>query len=363
MATEKPKSNSQSEQTKEGITRITVGGFKSIDQEQSIEIRPLTILAGVNSSGKSSIMQPLLLLKQTLEAPYDPGALLLDGPNVRFTSANQLLSRMKNGKVTRTFHVGIEVGTEATVTNYFTYSEDKGFEVEQTTYESDKIKHRLYTGMPQEEILSALSASFESNSRAFLGTISLKSDVVLTRNRCFLTLAIKFEDGSTFATPIHLEAIAGEYIRQIVHLPGLRGSPARTYPVTAVSSEFPGTFENYVASVIRQWQTDSNKDKLEKVNRDLTKLGLTGKVVARPIDDTQVELLVNRFLDNNEVGAEKMVSIADVGLGLSRTLSVVVALHAINHGQLLYVEEPDIYLHPRAQYTMAEVLALSLIHI
>ena len=41
--------------------------------EQTIEIRPLTLLAGANSSGKSSMMQPLLLLKQTLEAPYDPG--------------------------------------------------------------------------------------------------------------------------------------------------------------------------------------------------------------------------------------------------------------------------------------------------
>src|ERR1700739_1615849 len=74
------------------ITHITVGGFKSIAQEQSIEIAPLTILAGANSSGKSSIMQPLLLLKQTLDAPYDPGSLKIDGENVKFTSADQFLS-------------------------------------------------------------------------------------------------------------------------------------------------------------------------------------------------------------------------------------------------------------------------------
>jgi len=36
---------------KEDITRITVGGFKSINQEQNIEIKPLTIIAGANSSG------------------------------------------------------------------------------------------------------------------------------------------------------------------------------------------------------------------------------------------------------------------------------------------------------------------------
>ena len=91
MAGQKPKSITQLGHKREGITRITVGSFKSINQEQSIEIRPLTILAGANSSGKSSIMQPLLLLTQTLEASYDPGALLLSGPNVRFTLADPTL--------------------------------------------------------------------------------------------------------------------------------------------------------------------------------------------------------------------------------------------------------------------------------
>ena len=71
----------------DGITRIAVEGFKSIVKRQEIEIAPLTILAGANSSGKSSIMQPLLMLKQTLEATYDPGPLKIDGPNVRFTSS------------------------------------------------------------------------------------------------------------------------------------------------------------------------------------------------------------------------------------------------------------------------------------
>src|ERR1700733_8892240 len=78
----------------DGITRIAVEGFKSIAKRQEIEIAPLTILAGANSSGKSSIMQPLLMLKQTLEATYDPGPLKIDGPNVTFTSSDQFLSKI-----------------------------------------------------------------------------------------------------------------------------------------------------------------------------------------------------------------------------------------------------------------------------
>src|ERR1700744_3257230 len=90
----------------DGITRIAVEGFKSIAKRQEIEIRPLTILAGANSSGKSSIMQPLLMLKQTLEATYDPGPLKIDGPNVKFTSTDQFLS----GKPAKQLKVQIGVG-------------------------------------------------------------------------------------------------------------------------------------------------------------------------------------------------------------------------------------------------------------
>src|SRR5438034_3765546 len=93
------------------IAEIQVAGFKSISDEQSIEIGPLTILAGANSSGKSSMMQPLLLLKQTLEAAYDAGPLRLDGPNVKFTQADQLLSRIGRGPSLASFHVGMRLNT------------------------------------------------------------------------------------------------------------------------------------------------------------------------------------------------------------------------------------------------------------
>src|SRR3989442_7072589 len=109
MAGQKPRSKPRPEHNREGITRITVAGFKSISQEQSIEIRPLTILAGANSSGKSSMMQPLLLLKQTIEAAYDPGALRLDGPNVRFSESKQIFSRGKDARSRRDFAVGVDV--------------------------------------------------------------------------------------------------------------------------------------------------------------------------------------------------------------------------------------------------------------
>jgi len=51
-----------------------------------------------------------------------------------------------------------------------------------------------------------------------------------------------------------------------------------------------------------------------------------------------------------------LVNIADVGFGVSQTLPVVVALRAAKPGQLVYIEQPEIHLHPRAQVAMARLL-------
>jgi predicted ATPase len=93
------------------------------------------------------------------------------------------------------------------------------------------------------------------------------------------------------------------------------------------------------------------------LNEDLEALGLTWKVEAKSLNDAQVELRVGRLRKAKRGGGKDLVNIADVGFGVSQTLPVVVALRAANPGQLVYIEQPEIHLHPRAQVAMAEVLA------
>jgi predicted ATPase len=359
MAKSTTAKKSKTPRAKEGITRISVAGFKSIRQEQSIEIRPLTILAGANSSGKSSIMQPLLLLKQTLEATYDPGPLRLDGPNVKFTSADQLLSYVGKEKGAKTFQVGIGIESGRTVTMCFIREPSKGFAIRQMISADGERKNVLHFGMSHDEILPALPPHIRDRYEAISDQWESPPEWIVMRERCFLMVALVTEMESDKVL-VHSIAPGQEiepYIRKLIHLPGLRGNPERTYPVTAVGSTFPGTFEKYAASVIAQWKAERNGDGLEMLNQDLEKLGLTWKVTAQPVNDTQVELQVGRLAHAARGGARDLVNIADVGFGVSQTLPVLVALHVANPGQLLYLEQPEIHLHPRAQFTMAEVLA------
>ena len=357
MGKSKNQSESQAQPKREGVTRITVCGYKSISQEQSIEVRPLTLLAGANSSGKSSMLQPLLLLKQTLEETYDPGALLLYGPNVKFTSVDQLLSSI--GKMGRAgvFEVGIKLEAGTTLTLSFSKKLDQGFEIQKVSFSDEKGTVNILSGMTHEEaeamVLSRIKNFYEEIPKAREGKW------LVVRNRCFLELivAMPIEPFGTPSVRITPSAAIEPRIREIIHLPGLRGNPERAYPITAVEAAFPGTFENYTASVIAQWQVDKKNDRIERLNEDLGQLGLTWKVIAKSINDTQVELQVGRLIRAAKGGTRDLVNIADVGFGVSQTLPILVALQVAEPGQLVYLEQPEIHLHPRAQFAMAQVLA------
>jgi predicted ATPase len=66
---------------------------------------------------------------------------------------------------------------------------------------------------------------------------------------------------------------------------------------------------------------------------------------------------VGRLLDAPPTRPEDRVNIADVGVGVSQTLPVLVALHVAEPGQLVYIEQPETHLHPRAQFALAQILA------
>ena len=321
-----------------------------------MELRPLTLLAGANSSGKSSMMQPFLLLKQTMEVSYDPGAILLDGPNARFSSADQIFSTAHGAKRAQEF--GIRFAESEAKWIELSYKRTPGhpIEIKDLGLMQGGRKILLVPGMPEQDILTALPETKGSRHWIKKG----EPELFLVRARFFLQPMLRFGSGeSAFTIPSGAPNTSEllSFVRQLIHLPGLRGNPARNYPVSAVGETFPGTFEAYTASVIAKWESDNDRTRLKALGEDLIALGLTWKVSAKAINDTQVELLVGRLPKPAQGGAKDLVSITDVGFGVSQTLPVIVALHAAAPGQTVYLEQPEIHLHPRAQVAMARVLA------
>jgi hypothetical protein len=344
------------------ITEISVEGYKSLCTRQRIEIRPLTIVAGVNSAGKSSIIQPLLLLKQTVEAPYDPGPLQLDGPNVSVTNIDQVISKGAGADESRSFSVGIKIDDRETV---FKFGKEGGSDIRVLAVTGwfapdQKRPVTLRQGMSSEELLRLLPTLVEFRENLF-ERLRQEGDLELRVARDRFMLSPSIHVGMEGEHELSFNVFEGaEFLEsklsEIIHLPALRGNPRRTYRATAVEDRYPGTFETYTAGIIAAWQTGGATVKINALKKDLEELGLTWTVEARQLDDTQVELLVGRLPHATREGAKDLVNIADVGFGVSQTLPVVVALLAAKSGQVVYLEQPEIHLHPRAQAAFAQLV-------
>ena len=76
------------------ITEYQIANFKAFGSPQTLPIRPITLIFGPNSSGKSSIFQSLLMLKQTIEqSPSPETTLLFKGSLVDLGSYREMVHR------------------------------------------------------------------------------------------------------------------------------------------------------------------------------------------------------------------------------------------------------------------------------
>lgn len=331
------------------FSALTVRGFKSVRDETRVSIRPLTVLTGRNSSGKSSILQPILLMKQTLEAAFDPGPLWLDGHNVKFSANEQLFWRGKRrAEGATSFSIGLSRGN-LTVTNEYSIV-NRQMVVESMTLRKGGQEISL-----REGVATGPDPLIQAHIENYIGPRKIKS-VKPVRNRCTFDLRVELEGAKgLYPLPGPFITSFGRSVVGLIHLPGLRGNAEREYPRVQVGDSFPGTFQQYTASVLSHWKSDS-PSKLANVASRLEAMGLTWKVDTQPQEDTRVAINVGRTPKPQQGGAKDVVNIADVGVGVSQVLPVIVALAAAEKQQVVYIEQPEIHLHPQAQEALAAAL-------
>lgn len=307
----------------EAVGKVILERFRVFRERTEIAIGRLTLLAGANSSGKSSAMLPVLLLKQTFDAPFDPGPLLLTGGHAALTSFDDLRSHGASGNII--------IGMATT----------KGSILE-VGFKRDA----------KDEISIDFTRSKGPRGRP----------VVLTPGKSwggFPVARVRFLLGrARRGGDVNIPLLASEVtslLRHVLHVPGLRSPPLRDYPLTAVGDTFAGRFDPYVASLLVEWQR-GNDPRLAATVDHLLQLGMTWKIRAKKKSDTHVSIEVGRLPAPARGGAHDVVNIADVGVGVSQALPVIVALNQAEPGQLVYAEQPELHLHPNAQWAMARIL-------
>jgi hypothetical protein len=84
------------------ITAITIENFKGIRDAARVELRPVTLLFGANSAGKSSVVQALHYAHEILERHnVDPGKTLIGGEAIELGGFETLVHMHERGRVIR----------------------------------------------------------------------------------------------------------------------------------------------------------------------------------------------------------------------------------------------------------------------
>jgi predicted ATPase len=380
------------------ITKIRLENFKSFADTGEIDIKPITVLAGPNSGGKSTILQSLLLLKQTLETESTKIALDLDGRFLQCTSFNELVFNkppLKSCKLGYELIVDTNMPSKE-VPKYF--PTDKVPKRKTTVYRS-KLRFSFRYKEVEEEgkivkrvILSRLRINtyynkmegpvLNINFRNKEYTLKIdgpqplkkKAKVGLESFRHFLPNPFFFEkkkseepgevktiDNILFF-PIHV--LEREIKDGLNYLGPLRVEPQRAYLHTG--SPFPelGRRGEYAAQmlwlekdlVIDYKSTIEGEQKrmplIDAVNDVFLKLGIT-----TPIDIKSVKSIIYQiFISLLSKREKKQVTIADVGFGISQLLPVIIMGLRSSENSLLLLEQPEIHLHPKLQANLADFL-------
>lgn len=350
------------------INRLTIQGYKSLANETSLELRPLTILAGANSGGKSSVMQPLLLLKQTLASPSDPGVLEIAGPNVRFNRYDQMFFQcLGDGKSAKVMKFGFSVDSVDSGSNLTLHYRLNGPNIKLEKQEMDFLddaKQRFTMiwreGRLTRETRESLPEELRMMEEAFNRAGERDFFLMNRLSRGFLDLSLVDENevprASSGLLINSVDRIVRQQLLNLIHVPGLRGNPQRDYLLRKTGGpRFDGQFQDYVAGIVAGW--GRKDDRTTRLGESLRQLGLTWKIETREVDATRVEILVGRLREPRQGGAKDFVNIADVGFGVSQVLPALVALDVAIPGQIVHLEQPEIHLHPRAQRALAKILA------
>lgn len=73
------------------LTCWKISNFKSIRELVTLELAPLTVFSGINSAGKSSVIQSILMVAQSFQTTVESEALVLRGPLVNLGNPIDIL--------------------------------------------------------------------------------------------------------------------------------------------------------------------------------------------------------------------------------------------------------------------------------
>jgi predicted ATPase len=291
------------------ITKLEIQNFKS-HKKTSLAMGPLTLLSGVNSSGKSSILQSLLLLRQSQKIGRLAAGLDLNGSLCSIGVEKDVLCRFAKDDII----------------SFLLIDENKTF----------KFQFKASS--------NTLDATF----------MPCCSDLNVSETQGLSLFSNNFQ-----------------YI-SAVRLAGLDSYPVDTYAVETENQISKEKGQAELVAHFLDYYGNENKVNLKsiKVEKKLLHQKNNSRNLLQQVIAWEAEISprVTINLERNEkevkikYGYRGKHSLQDlrasnIGFGVSYSLPIVVALLSAKPGALILLENPEAHLHPKGQSKLVELMA------
>jgi len=365
------------------FSKLFLKNFKAFD-ELNIGLRPITLLLGPNNSGKSSIIAALRLIVQTIESLDPDVPLLLNGAMGDMGTFRDIVFGNHRGRPLEiAFSIndtdkGVKPGNEK-MPSYWSQLSNETIELKlfykfrskrrelilegtelkrsgrilfKTTYSPDS-ERQLIERIGDQIIPSALKASLTRALRMqnFLPTIST----------VFFQISKDSAAQSFFSDDIeHNSRDVGRVSRMIArtlentdYIGAMRVPPSRVYAYTGEKRRRIGASGENAANILAMdaMRGGTRSQKIaEAASNWLKQAGIAENLSIDSTSDRFYEIRVKHPL------TKEIENLADVGLGNSQIMPVLVGGYSLGRGSTYLIEEPEIHLHPKAQAELGSFL-------
>lgn len=295
------------------LLALEIKNFKSA-RDLPIKLAPLTVLTGLNGSGKSTVLQALALIKQTLDLKDDEKSLILQGPLIRLGRSEDI--QYEGAKTD-----DIQFSIKTTLSELHFLAKAK--------HGADTLELRL-TG-DSTIVRAELSVGFQ----------------FIQADR--MTPALQYEQASTPDQILGWLGCGGEFTVDFLQRNGDKHvSSSRKCPL----SEIEALKELIVQAAPTPSLQDQTAGWLQQLSPGI-------KISANPVDISETTSLRFQYTGTKIDSLSRNHKPSHVGFGLTYCLPIIVACLAAPPGALLLLENPEAHLHPRGQAALGRLLAKS----